>query len=158
MRYLYIFNKPNDTYVEKRKIVHKNINLGIQILRMILCFWVLSFHCIRNNKRNYYIYYLIKTKFFHVPCFTFISFYFSYKIFLDRNIIQLRKRLERLLIPYTLWPILIFIFNNILNSKKITLHDLMLQLLLGTQFISPLWYLSSVSLLTIFFLLYHTYL
>ena len=31
-------------------IIKKDINLGIEILRMILCFWVLSFHCLEKNK------------------------------------------------------------------------------------------------------------
>lgn len=128
-----------------------NTNLGIQILRTLLCFWVISFHCVERNKVNYYTYYFAKRKAFHVPCFSFMSFYFSYKIFSGKNIVKLKKRLERLLIPYIGWPILIFFINNLFLKRKITLHGLKIQLILGTKFIIPLWYLFSVILSTIFF-------
>ena len=96
-----------------KKISHRN--LGIELLRMILCFWVLSFHCLNINSINYFLFFITKTKFYHVPCFCFISFYFSSKIFLYRNFSMFKTRIERLLIPYILWPILLFINNQIMH-------------------------------------------
>lgn len=129
----------------------KNINLGIQILRMILCFWVLCFHCLDDNYVNYFIFYIIKTKYYHVPCFCFISFYFSHKIFVNPNSFKLKRRLERLLIPYIIWPLIIYSIHNILYKEKILLHDLLIQLILGRKFIGTLWYLFSMIFQTIFF-------
>lgn len=134
-----------------------NRNLGIEILRMILCFWVLSFHCLNNNKIGYFIYYITKTKFFHVPCFAFISFYYGNNIFIGRNIEKLKRRFERLLIPYILWPIIIFIIDNLLhflfnhNIHRIYLYDLKIQLIVGRQFIVPLWYLFGTIFLSLSF-------
>lgn len=130
------------------KINIKEINYGIQLLRMILCLWVLSFHCLDKNKINYFLFFITKTKFYHVPCFALLSFYFSSTIFLDKNIIKFKRRLERLLIPYFIWPLLIFIINNIFYKKKISLHQLKIQILLGRQFMVPFWYLFSVTFLT----------
>ncbi len=129
----------------------KKINLGIEILRMLLCFWVLSFHFLEKNKINYLLFYITKRKFYHVPCFSFISFYFSNKIFFDRNITKFKKRLERLLIPYIIWPLLNFAFNNVLQKTKITFHQLKIQIIFGRQFMVPLWYLFSMIILSILY-------
>lgn len=95
---------------------------------------------------------IIKTKFFHVSCFCFISFYFTYNIFSNRNIIKVKKRLERLLIPYILWPIIIFIIHNIFYLKNtISMKELEIQLIGGSQFMIHFWYLLSVILLSILF-------
>ena len=52
------------------------INLDVELLRKILCFWVIVFHFGgKNNKIK-----ILKT-FFHVPTFMIISFYLSYTKF-----------------------------------------------------------------------------
>jgi len=144
---------------KKNNIIH-NRNLGIELLRMILCFWILSFHCLNKEKISYFIFYITKTKLFHVPCFSFISFYFSYNIFLDRNIIKFKRRIERLLIPYFFWPLLIFIIDNSLHLlfpsqiKTIHFNELKIQLILGRLFMVPLWFLfGSIFLSIILFIL-----
>lgn len=138
--------------MEKEKVVDKNINLGIQLLRMFLCFWVLLFHFCDKNKINYNLFFLIHNHLFHVPCFSFLSFYYSYNIFFSYNMKYMQKRLVRLLIPFILWPFIDLIFNNIIHYEKIiTFHDLKLQLLVGRQFYIPLWYLFSMLFLTILF-------
>ena len=138
--------KSNDKYIIKSR------NLGIEILRVLLCLWVLLFHYLDKNRINYFLFYITKTKFSHVPCFSFLSFYFSSNIFFNVDIIRIRNRLERLLIPYIGWPLIIFIIKNIYEHKYIiTLYDLKIQLIFGRQFIVPLWYLFSMILLTIIF-------
>lgn len=129
----------------------KNINLGIQILRMILCFWVLCFHYLEKRTTFYPLFYIIKTKHYHVPCFSFISFYFSYSYLYKRNFLQFQQRIIRLLIPYIIWPLIIYVIHLFIPKRKISLHDLKLQILLGTQFMVPLWYLFGLLLLTILF-------
>ena len=135
--YVYLFSK-------------KNINLGIELLRVILCFWVLAFHSLYYTKVNPFLFYIFKTKFFHVPCFSFISFYFTDTVYVNQN--KMKKRLVRLLIPYIFWPIIIFAIHNI-SGKKITisLHDLKIQLICGYQFLLPLWYLFGIILISILF-------
>ena len=141
-------------YLEITPIENKNINLGIEILRVILCFWVLCFHCLKKKKINYFLFFITKKKYFHVPCFAFISFYFSNIIFFSGITIKQKKRLERLLIPYIIWPLIFFIIDNILfQDKKISVYDLKIQLICGRQFSIPLWYLFSMLFLTILFMI-----
>ena len=136
---------------------NKKVNLGIEILRTILCFWVLCFHSLKKEKINYLLFYITKTKFYHVPCFSFLSFFFTYNIFAERNIIKAKKRLERLLIPFILWPIIIFAIDNITNHRFIiSWYQLKIQIIFGTQFMIPLWYLFSIIILTIFFFILST--
>lgn len=141
---------------EKKK---QNRNLGIEILRMILCFWVLSFHCLNKSKIGNLLNYITKKKFYHVPCFSFISFYFSYNIFSSRNIKMAQRRFERLLIPYIIWPSFIFINNNVLHfffkdgKRPLSFNDLKIQIISGRQFIIPLWFLFSMIFLTLLFLI-----
>ena len=141
---------------------HKqNVNLGIEILRIILCFWVLSFHCLDNNKIYYFLYYITKRKMYHVPCFCFISFYFSYNVYFSGNNIKFKKRIERLLIPYIFWPIIFFAIDNTFGISRITLHDLKLQIICGRQISVSLWYIFTLLFLTILFFiilkLFHHY-
>ena len=73
-----------------------NKNLGLELLRAILCFWVVLFHNLRI--KNIYLKKIIKIKIFHVPTFIFISFYFLYKNLCERNIHKIKFRFKRLLI------------------------------------------------------------
>lgn len=136
-----------------------NLNLGIQILRTILCFWVLSFHCLEAKNLNYFLFYITKTKFYHVPCFAFISFYYSYNVFFSENNLKMKNRLERLLISYIIWPLIFFIYNNLfIPYNKYTFHHLLLQLICGRQLFPQFWYLFSMITLTIlFYILIHIF-
>lgn len=59
------------------KSQNKKINIGLQLLRNLLSFWVVVFHSYdyKNNKKfnNFFV-----RKKFHVPSFLLISFYFYY--------------------------------------------------------------------------------
>ena len=72
-------------------------------------------------------------------------------VFFSGNSIKFKKRIERLLIPYIIWPLIFFVIDNVLGITKITFNDLKLQLICGRQFIFPLWYLFSILFLTILF-------
>lgn len=102
MNYLKIKN-------ESKKIER---NSGIELLRMILCFWIVLFHCLKL--KNKYLINIIFKKRFHVPTFIFISFYFLYNNLCYRNIYKIKSRLTRLLIPYIILPLTIWIINNLL--------------------------------------------
>ena len=128
----------------------KNINLGIQILRTILCFWVICFHFLDNKKISYITFYITKKKQYHVPCFIFISFYFSYNIFSQRFINKFKNRIERLLISYIIWPIIIMVLDNIINDESYSFYNYITHLILGVKISVPFWYLFSVIFFSVF--------
>ena len=97
-----------------------NKNYGLELLRMILCFWVVLFHCLKISNNNTILNF--KRKMFHVPSFFFISFYFLFPIIRSKNTKKMIIRLERLLIPYLFWPLIIYIFFD--NYKDCISHSL----------------------------------
>ena len=136
--------------------IKKDRNLGLEVLRAILCFWVITFHCFHNkNCKTPYT----KRKKYHVPCFFFISFYFLYPILFNKNMDKMKFRLVRLLIPYLVWPLIIFLIENIsfllcktnIINRIITFNDLKIQIILGRNFMAHLWFLFNLLFLTILF-------
>ena len=95
---------------------------------------------------------------FHVPIFFLMSFYFNYKTIISRNYEKQIKRLERLLIPYIIWPIILFFLNWILKRISIvkviyTFNDLRFQLIYGYAniYTGVLWFQWDLFLITIAF-------
>lgn len=140
-------------------------NIGLQILRVLLhfklCFWVLIFHFIR--KTNSFTLNFILHKKFHVPCFFFISFYYLFPIIRDRNSDKMKIRLKRLFVPYIIWPVFIWCFNNLLYlifeknrfGRILSFKELKLQLITGRMFLIQFWYLFNLLFLSIlFFIIY----
>lgn len=135
-------------------------NIGLQILRMLLCFWVLLFHCL--GKFNGIVFQYLKLKKFHVPSFFFISFFYFYPIIKDRNSLKMKSRLERLFIPFIIWPIIIWLTNNIfyfvftksLYRREFLLEELIIQLITGRKFFIQLWFLFNLIFLSIFFFIF----
>ena len=129
-------------------------NIGLEILRMLLCFYVLLFHCLKQSHSG--ILNFILSKKFHVPSFFFISFYYLYPIVCLRNVEKMKYRFKRLLIPYTFW---IFIFWIIYESSflfsrnkiKIALNDLKIQLIVGRRIMGHLWFMFNLIFFTIVF-------
>lgn len=131
----------------------KNINLGIQILRMLMSFWVVLNHCYKTKNKKL-INIIFKHK-FHIPCFIIISFYFLNANLSNRKIEKINYRLERLLIPYIIYPIIYWIFNNSLyklfNFNRLSFVQLLTQLLIGRPFYGVIWFQFNLILLTIAF-------
>ena len=132
---------------------------GIQILRMLSCLWIVLIHCckIRNNILKI----LLIQKQFHVPIFLIISFYFFYDKLYLRNIKKIKIRFERLLIPYIILPIIIFILNSfslvVVNTEstygQLTFFDFIKQLIFGVGIHSIFWFQFYVIFLSTFFLI-----
>ena len=85
-----------------------------------------------------------------------MSFYFMCNNLLSLNIKLLLKRLERLLIPYIIWPIFIWFLNIIFNYKfhdkyPYTFEILKLQILFGHMYMTQFWFLWSLIIITIIF-------
>ena len=84
-----------------------------------------------------------------------ISFYFSYKTLLSKNILKVKKRLVRLLIPFIFIPVIrcgliILLLYHKINIKKL-LKKLLLQYITGYTIMIPLWYLHILIILFILF-------
>ena len=79
----------------------------------------------------------------------------------QRNIKKFKSRLERLLIPYVIYPIIIWIINNLMfliikfnrYDKILTLNDLKTQIIIGRGIygISVLWFHFNLIFFTLFF-------
>jgi len=138
------------TYKEYKK----TINIGIELLRFILCLWVVVFHC-SNIKKNHEKY---LKKGFHVPIFFILSFYFYYPNAYKRLIIKIKSRFRRLLYPYTFWSIFSFFLHNILlkftsniySNKNLTIKDLFFQILFGTRYYRLFWFLFNLIFISLF--------
>ena len=67
----------------------------------------------------------------------------------------MQYRLERLVIPYLIYPIIYWIINFLLykyfNFNKINFVELLTQLLIGRPFYGVIWFHFNLILLTIFF-------
>lgn len=131
-------------------------NLGIQFLRTVLCFWVVCFHCCNSNN---IIFHIILKRTFHVPTFIVISFYFLLKNLIERDINKINRRFERLLIPYIIWPCIIWFLNNFIYiciknnrfHRLLTLYDLIIQIIVGRKYFSVFWFQFSIIFLSVFF-------
>jgi len=139
------------------KSENKNINIGIQLLRTILSFNIVVFHCLDNKFNTKYIYFfcLMGVK-YYVPTFFVISSYFSYKTFSSKNIIKLKERLLRIIIPYTIWPFIIWFkysfisgWNGLEDNNKFKI--LFYQLLIGKPFLPVFWFHFCLIFWSIFF-------
>ena len=128
----------------KNNVENKKINLGIEILRSLLCLWIVIVHQSIIKKKH--IKYL--KRHFHVPTFIFLSFIFFYPSLYARVINKILSRFQRLLIPYIFWPLLILIVNNFLFfffsfsqfSRLLTLKDIYIQIIIGSKYHEIFWF------------------
>ena len=142
--------------------IPKKYNYGLALLKVILAYSVVCTHHLNfKSIENKILQYLFKERLSHVPAFFIMSFYFMYKDLLSSNIKAYLKRLERLLIPYILWPIIIFILNNYILYiftivQKFSFNDLIYQFIIGRGVLGILWFQWNLIMLTslFFFIIY----
>ena len=141
--------------MDKIEIRKKRKDLGIELLRFLLCLWIVTYHCAKSDiKRSKYI-----NRLFHVPTFFLISFYFYYPTLSRRLTSKITARFQRILIPYILWPLIIMIMNNILMQFfsigqfkiKIRIKDFYIQILVGDGYYSIFWFQFNLIFTTLFF-------
>ena len=138
----------------------KEFIISFSILRMYLCFVVVNVHLFKNTRFKYkYLLKFLKNG-ISVPIFFIMSFFLCYKLFLLNDIKKIKLRLERLIIPYFLWPIIIWLFNNIFYfclkmAMKISLYDLIIQILSGHNFVPVLWFQLNLIVITVLMFLIH---
>ena len=151
----------------KRKINKREKNIGVEILRIYLSILVVNSHCYKYTKNIKYIILKIIRNRLHVPTFFIISFFFFQFTLLSRNIDKFKQRFQRLLIPYLIWPIIIWLINNLIvaffNIKlKNSFKDLKMQILAGHCFNGVFWFqwdlIFEIFVFIIIELIFHKYL
>ena len=111
-----------------------------------MSFFIIQRHCfnIKLAKNKILILTYSATR-FYITTFYLISYFFSYKALKLKNINGIKVRLQRFLIPYIIWPILIFLLNNIyyifgININHKNLKDLFIQLITGKRIYKVFWF------------------
>ena len=140
--------------------VKNEFNISFSILRMYLSFVVVNNHLIDESKfKSICLLKLLKNR-ISVPIFFIMSFYLCFKLFSIENKKKIMHRLERIIIPYIIWPIIIWVFNNLFHfclkmKLRNTFFDLKIQLLTGHNFIAALWFQLNLIIITLLMLLIH---
>ena len=141
--------------------VKKKINIGFAALRIYLSFIVVTSHFFvpKATKRNSIIIRIILNS-IHVPTFYLMSFYFCYNLFKSKNIRKIKKRFQRLLIPYFVWPIIIWSLNNLLSFLFIKIRIIpfkrfIFQFITGNDFMGILWFQCNLILITLLIMIIH---
>ncbi len=135
----------------------KKLNIGVQILRIIFSFHILIFHCLNRKMKKKYFF--LRNVDVDLIDFFIISFYYSYNTFTSKNIIKIKQRFYRLLIPYIIWPLLFLFIHNFtcyVNGKKkfyIKSKYLYYQLLCGNGIHFVFWFQFNLIILSILFLI-----
>lgn len=136
---------------------YKNINLGIELLRAYMSFSIVILHFLKEEfKTNFLLKFMFHCQPFYVPTFFLISFYFSFNMFISKNIAKIKERFIRILIPYTIWPIFLWLRNIIFNHKDINFDyamfkPILFQLLIGYDFYAVFWFQFDLIVITIIF-------
>jgi len=139
----------------KPKNTRNSRNYGVEILRMIMAFFVILEHFYKPKKIT--LHKIANKLRFHVPIFLIISFYYLNNNLVDRKVNKIKERLKRLLIPYLFYPIIIYIVNNFLyiifslKKLKISLNLLIIQFIVGRYLCPVLWFQFNLILITILF-------
>ncbi len=133
----------------------KKINYGIELLRMMMSFWVILKHF--YSPKNKIISNIIISHSFHVPTFFIISFFFLYHSLTFRIIKKMKDRIERLLIPYIIYPVLTFAIRKLLYNffnyewLKTSIYQLIRQFIVGRSLYPVLWFHFNLILITLLF-------
>lgn len=142
--------------VEKNKNNNNSINLGIQILRMVFSFFILLRHCYKENSyEKYFNYFPFRV---YTSTFFMISFYFSYKCFISRNVSKISQRLKRIFIPYIIWPYIFHIRNLAIKffyvkKLEIQFKIIFYQLIIGCGIHNIFWFQFNLILVSLLFII-----
>jgi fucose 4-O-acetylase-like acetyltransferase len=137
----------------------KKYYLGIEILRAFFSFFILLFHLM--NKK---IYSHIFKKIVHqimglaLKSFFIISFYFSYNSFSFKKINKIKKRFKRLIIPYVIWPIIIYLQKTLFSymhgkKKGVLFKFLIYQILIGNGIYLYFWFSFNLIFISLLFII-----
>ena len=124
---------------------------------MFLSFWICTIHTYRIS--NKLLSKLFGKRKFHIPGFTIISFYYLYNLISKRDIKKIKQRFVRLLIPFFIIPVLIWLFNNLIFEilqfnqfkRKLKIKELIMQLIIGHKYYHIFWYQFITIFITLLF-------
>lgn len=137
--------------------IPNTFNFGIALLKVFMAFDVIRSHNFnKKSTENKLLRICLRNRRIHVPSFFIISFYFMHKEFISLNINKYIKRIERLIIPYLIWPIIIWILNNLFNflfnsSFPSSLTSLKYQIFWGNNYMVQFWFQWDLIIITILF-------
>ena len=140
-----------------KKISNNNKNLGLELLRMIFSYFIVVVHCCYIKNR--FLYKLLINKPFHISFFLLTSFYFSYNTFISKNILKIKLRFVRILVPYIIWPIIFYIINNTfyiffrfsIYKRKLLFKQLIIQIILGRNYHGVFWFQFNLIFISLLF-------
>lgn len=142
--------------IQTGSLNNKQMNTGISILRLFLCFEVFYNHY--STEVNT-IPKMVANVFrgIPVPCFIFLTFYLTCNMFdrCDREWIC--KRYKRLLYPIWFWSFIYYPLMCLIRWEIIPIRQLIYSCLFGSssELAHPLWYLAAETiLLTVFYVLF----
>ena len=132
----------------------KEYNIGIGILRVCLSFMVIMDHLYNQQKYKQYVYFF----YYHIPTFFLLSFFYTFNTLHSLNINRIKKRFERITIPYFSWCFIYWIFNNIYfyilkRECRHSFIDFLHNFVNGHIFNCALWFQNILILLTIIFII-----
>lgn len=140
--------------------IKNKYNMGLGLLKVILALDVIISHNFNRNSTNNKILLLyLKRRRVHVPSFFIMSFYFTHKDLVCLNINKIKKRFERLIIPYVFWTLIIWLLNNLIKlifkgiEIPCSIKDLKNQLLWGNIFIIQFWFLWDIIIINLIFII-----
>lgn len=141
-------------------VILKKLNLGIELLRMIFSFLIIVFHIHSRRRSNFILFIALYFIDLYTSSFFLISFYFSFKNFTSKDIIVKKKRLQRIIIPHIIWPIFIYLENNIyvystvnIKIKQYSIRDLIIQLVIGRRINDVFWFQFNLIIISIFIMI-----
>ena len=140
----------------------KNVpNFGIELLKTILFFFILVYHCYDQNLGENKILKIILAAIpLYYPTLFIIYFYFSFNHLSNKNITQIYKRFLKLIVPYIAWPLFFFTMNSLSTDRrtiKYEFKDLYIQLIIGRGIACVFWYqFNLIMILIIFFLIIYS--
>lgn len=144
----------------EQNIHKKEYNLGLAVLKSIMCFLVILSHFYNSTNTQGIPEYLEQIERYAAPIFMLLSFIFSYDILETHQKAKICKRFERLLIPQIGWAIIYWIiyFTIDLIWKLELEHgfsDLIWQIFCGhsLQLNASMWYQIDLIYLTLLFLI-----
>ena len=138
---------------------NKHPFLSMEILRTILCFLILLYHCFNQDLiDNKIIDFCVQAAPFYFPTLFLFHFYFSYLTFASRNLAKIRHRLMRLFIPYIVWPLIFWIRKVYLNNERHKVlnmdeeyKNIISQLIIGRGLYFIFWFQFNLLIITIIF-------
>ena len=132
-------------------------NFGVELLKTILFFFILVYHCYDKEKCESQILIIILEAIpIYYPTLFLIYFYFSYNHLSNKNLPQIQRRFIKLIIPYIIWPSTFFVLNALSTdrrTKQYTFKDLFKQLIIGRGIACVFWYQLNLFIVNIIFCL-----